>query len=85
MRDKSVAAYDPELGDLVAVRTSDGLWLRKVALSRVVNGGDFPVVWVDWEGDEPSDGGSPWPCEDVRPLSEHSGALTKEAYQRAAW
>ena len=73
-------SYDPKLGDLVAVRDAEGRWLRKVALSRIVAGGDFPVVWVDWEGGEESDGGHPWPCEDVRPLDEHPDALTREQF-----
>ena len=73
--------FDPQLGDLVAVRDVQGQWLRKVALSRIVAGGDFPVVWVDWEGDEVSDGGVPWPCEDVRPLAEHPDALTREQFK----
>jgi hypothetical protein len=80
--DRSNAAYDPVLGDIVAVRDASGRWLRKVALSRIMQGRDFPVVWVDWEGDEPSDGGVPWPCEDVRSLSDHPEALSEEEFRR---
>lgn len=33
-------------GTLVRVRTADDKWLDRIAISTVVNGADFPVVWV---------------------------------------
>ena len=71
------AAYTPEIGDVVAVRTADDRWLRKVVVG--VGGYDFPCWHLVWEGDFAS-AWSPWPVEDVRPLSEHPDALTKEAF-----
>lgn len=74
------AAWEPQLCEIVAVRDAEGNWLRKVARSPFINGHDFPVCWVDWEGDEPSDGGMPWPIEDVHPIADHPDALTEAEF-----
>jgi hypothetical protein len=66
-----------EPGKPVLARTAFGNELRKIATTGVVDGVDFPVVWVsaeaDWRnaqerGDEPI--ADPWPAEDVRPASD---------------
>ena len=63
-----------QAGDQVEVVDAEGERLPRCALSGVVEGADFPVVWVcreeEWEraraeGREPD--GVPWPAEDVRP------------------
>jgi hypothetical protein len=62
-----------EPGALVVIRTADGQKLRRRATSTVVDGLDFPVVWVateeDWaaNGNGNGDGHNarPWPAEDV--------------------
>jgi hypothetical protein len=64
-------------GDLVTARTADGQFRRRRAITGVVDGLDFPVVWVcspaEWdtaqaEGRQPE--GLPWPAEDVEPAAE---------------
>ncbi len=61
-------------GDHVDVVDAEGERLPRRALGGVVDGEDFPVVWVcretEWdtahrEGREPE--GVPWPAEDVSP------------------
>jgi hypothetical protein len=61
-------------GTSVRARARDGELLDRRAITGVVAGGDFPVVWVcrdeEWrtaqdEGREPE--GLPWPAEDVQP------------------
>lgn len=61
-----------QLGTAVNVKTALGEILPRLALSGVVQGGNFPVVWVcredEWqlatsEGREPVR--VPWPAEDV--------------------
>lgn len=37
---------DIEPGDFVEVLDAGGKWLRRRALSGVVDGRDFPVIWV---------------------------------------
>jgi hypothetical protein len=63
-----------QAGDQVEVVDAEGERLPRRALGGVVDGADFPVVWVcreeEWqaaqrEGREPD--GVPWPAEDVRP------------------
>ena len=55
-----------EPGMPVLVRTAFGDELPKVAVSGIVDGHDFPVVWVAALGADESDA-DPWPAEDVRP------------------
>jgi len=64
-------------GDLVIATDAEGIQLPKRALGSVIQGVDFPVVWVcreeEWEaaqreGREPE--GVPWPAEDVQPRTE---------------
>ena len=59
-------------GDEIVVRDARGSALPRRALTGVVRGHDFPVVWAcverEWvsahaEGREPE--GIPWPAEDV--------------------
>jgi hypothetical protein len=59
-------------GAHVRVRASDGELLDRRAITGVIDGDDFPVVWVcrgdEWrvakdEGRDPE--GLPWPVEDV--------------------
>jgi hypothetical protein len=59
-------------GDLVIATDAEGVPLPKRALGGVIDGVDFPVVWVcreeEWqaahrEGREPD--GVPWPADDV--------------------
>lgn len=66
-----------ETGARVQVRGATGRVLTKRALSEVVPGQDFQVVWAcreeEWdasqaEGREPD--GVPWPAEDVTPLED---------------
>jgi hypothetical protein len=59
-------------GMLVRVRNAWGEWHIKRALTSVVAGHDFPVVWVcrpeAWDEairDEESEVRIPWPAEDV--------------------
>ena len=61
-----------EQGQTVMVRTADDRLLERRALSEVVMGDDFEIVWVcreeEWdaaqaEGREPD--GVPWPAGDV--------------------
>jgi len=67
-------------GDVVVAEAADGQPRELRALSGVVPGGDFAVVWAcsaaEWEaaggeGREPE--GIPWPAEDVR-LGNHAVA-----------
>jgi hypothetical protein len=60
-------------GNRVLIRDATNKTLTRRALSAIVPGRDFPVVWAcreeDWEaaqakGAEPD--GVPWPAEDVR-------------------
>ena len=60
-------------GDLVTATDAEGVLLPKRALGGIIQGVDFPVVWVcreeEWEaaqqeGREPE--GVPWPAEDVQ-------------------
>jgi hypothetical protein len=64
-------------GDLVTATDAEGVQLPKRALGGVIQGDDFPVVWVcreeEWEasrreGREPE--GVPWPADDVQPRPE---------------
>lgn len=59
-------------GDLVTATDAKGVGLPKRALGKIVQGVDFPVIWVcreeEWqaaqlEGRDPE--GVPWPAEDV--------------------
>lgn len=68
-------------GDRVFVRTANGETLERRALTGVVMGHDFQVIWVarpeeveaaQMEGREPE--GTPWPVEDVEPAGEAVGA-----------
>jgi hypothetical protein len=61
-----------EVGDIVTVVDAQGARRRKRALSPVIQGGSFMVVWAcreeEWqaaraEGRDPV--GIPWPAEDV--------------------
>lgn len=61
-----------EAGALVTIRTADGRELRRRAVTGVIDGLDFPVVWVttEEEWDEAQGNGHrpearPWPAEDV--------------------
>jgi hypothetical protein len=56
-----------EPGTRVLVRTAFGDELQKVAMTGVVEGHDFPVVWVAPVGAESE--ADPWPAEDVRVAS----------------
>lgn len=60
-------------GDRVLARSATDRWLPRRALSGVVQGQDFDVVWVcreeDWKqaeqaGEDPE--AFPWPAEEVR-------------------
>jgi hypothetical protein len=64
-----------QVGDRVEVVDAEGERLRRRALGGVIDGVDFPVVWVcreeEWlaaqrEGRDPD--GVPWPAEDVHPM-----------------
>lgn len=64
-------------GSLVTARTAVGQLRERRAMTDVVEGLDFPIVWVcspaEWdaaqaEGREPE--GLPWPAEDIEPISE---------------
>jgi len=64
-------------GDLVIAVDAEGVRLLKRALGGVIQGVDFPVVWVcreeEWEaaqreGRQPE--GVPWPAEDVQARTE---------------
>ena len=69
--------WEPEIGEIVAVRTAANLWLQKVVVSR--GGHDFPCWNVVWEGRD-AETWTPWPIEDVHPLSEYREAMTRAAY-----
>lgn len=60
-------------GTKVRARARDGELLDRIAMTEVIDGDDFPVVWVcrieEWEaaaneGREPE--GLPWPAADVQ-------------------
>ena len=66
-------------GMTVLARTADGETVKRRAVTSVIDGLDFPVVWIcteeDWlemqsngsgNGHRP-DGAVPWPAEDVEP------------------
>jgi hypothetical protein len=66
-----------KVGDIVIVVDAEGTRRRKRALSPVVQGGSFKVVWAcreeEWqaaqaEGRDPV--GIPWPAEDVSLATE---------------
>ena len=66
-----------EPGLVVVARDAEGEELPRRALTGVVDGHDFPVVWVcreeEWteaEQEHRKPEGVPWPAEDVRP-AEH--------------
>lgn len=50
-------AYQIGEGDEIQVLTARGEWINAVALSGVVRGDRFPVVWADTTGDSRT----PWP------------------------
>jgi hypothetical protein len=59
-------------GSVIVVRDTGGRALRKRALSEVVDGATFPVVWAcreeEWqaaEAEERAPDGDPWPAMDV--------------------
>lgn len=61
-------------GQHVLARSMSGELLERIAITGVMEGDDFPVVWVcreeEWqaaqaENREPD--GLPWPAEDVEP------------------
>jgi len=59
-----------EPGSKVTTHTADGRGLPRVAVTGVVDGEDFPVVWVTSEEAWESANGTPpeawpWPAEDV--------------------
>jgi hypothetical protein len=66
-----MSAIEP--GALVVIRTADGQELRRRATSAVIDGLDFPVVWVateeEWAANGNGNGNGhnarPWPAEDV--------------------
>jgi hypothetical protein len=67
---------DIERGDLVDATTASGSTVRMRALGGVVQGHDFPVVWVcteeEWErslGANESADGIPWPIDAVHQLA----------------
>ncbi len=78
VREPWFEALDPP--SLVAVRTADDRWLRKLAVG--IGGRDFPCTYAVWE-DEPDADPVPWPIEDVRPLNEVPDALSRAAYSQA--
>lgn len=58
----------------VIIRDALGRELPKIALTGVMMGEDFPVIWAcresEWEAarsEERPPEGVPWPAEDVRP------------------
>jgi hypothetical protein len=68
----------PEIfpGQTVLARDQSGTWLPRRAITGVMPGRDFPVVWVCREEkwtDSLADQihpavGMPWPAEDVKPV-----------------
>lgn len=71
-----MAVVSIHVGDVVAARNAFGEENERRAVTSVIPGQDFAVVWVctedEWrsaqqEGREPA--GIPFPAEDVRPLS----------------
>lgn len=61
-----------EPGAVVAARTADGGTLRRRAVTGVVDGLDFPVVWIateeEWSASQAAGRHAdalPWPAEDV--------------------
>ena len=64
-----MAAIQP--GSVIHVRDFKGAVLTRVALSSVVDGRDFPVVWActrqEWDssGEKGRPEGLPWPAEDI--------------------
>jgi hypothetical protein len=66
-----------EPGARVIIRTADGKELPRRAVTAVVDGMDFPVVWVTTEGEWTEAQGNghrpyalPWPAEDVELSAE---------------
>jgi hypothetical protein len=61
-----MAATNFQPGQTVLVLTAYGDWIKKEAVSGVVRGYDFPVVWV--KSVHKAGLPVPWPAEDVRPI-----------------
>jgi len=60
-------------GNRVTVRTADKRQVARIAVTGIVEGGDFPVVWVcreqEWSAsqrEQRAPQGLPWPATDVR-------------------
>lgn len=70
-------------GVVVVVRDAEGENLQRRALTGVIDGHDFPVVWVcreeEWteaEQEHRKPEGVPWPAEDVRLAEESEPAIS---------
>ncbi len=76
-----------EPGTRVQVRSATGELLPRRAVSAVVRGDDFPVVWVsredEWQAAQTEDrdpDAVPWPAEDVEPdMNETAFRIVEEA------
>jgi hypothetical protein len=75
----SLTSMNIKAGDRVVAVNARGERGERVALSGIVMGRDFPVVWIcrteEWEAARAADRdpeGVPWPAEDVALLKEEA-------------
>ena len=67
-------------GELVSARTALDEWIEMRAITGIVSGQDFPVVWVcderEWSealAEHRAPNGDPWPADELRSVED--GAL----------
>ena len=64
-------------GERVLARTALDEWVKMRAITGIVPGQDFPLVWVcdeqEWQASQAehrAPRGDPWPADEVRPAEE---------------
>jgi hypothetical protein len=81
--------HEIQRGSRVIVRSADNKKLPRRAVSGIVNGDDFLVVWVcreeEWaaaNAQERQADALPWPAEDVELAEMSGGDMSREASRR---
>jgi hypothetical protein len=76
-RVSSVASMNVMPGDRVLALNARGERGERIAITGVVQGRDFPVVWIcqpeEWDAaqaEKRQPEGVPWPAEDISPLED---------------
>jgi hypothetical protein len=79
-------------GDRVLARSATNEWLKRRAVTGIVHGHDFPVVWVcveqEWQdasNDERRPDGVPWPAEEVQVDTQLELGATERATPSPPW